>query len=252
MVRHPDAAPCNRRTLQGATRQLRTLRLSHVATCDIALSHPANSACRTVRLKKPTFDPKNPVIRTRQCGHSPLPHHSRLPRHTAAIPPSTSIIIATSCGNILYTRSYTVRSEFIGPRRSTLRRCARRATLRRLAGRRRLLSDPCQCPFPDGGPAHSGHSQDIGVDFALRFGFAQNNQKRSQGATPKHRTLQSPNFAGCNSSTSHPATLSCRTLRHRAIAHCHFRLSHTATQKSRFQTPKITHLLTFLTSECIS
>ena len=79
-------------------------------------SHPATSACRTVRLKKPTFDPKNPVIRTRQCGHSPLPHHSRLPRHTAAISPSALIIIATSCGNILYTRSYTVRSEFIGPR----------------------------------------------------------------------------------------------------------------------------------------
>ena len=114
-MRHPNIAPCNHRTLQGATRQLRTLRLSHVAPCDIALSHPATSACRTVRLKKPTLGPKNPVIRTRQCGHSPLPHHIRLPRHTAAIPPSASIIIATSCGNILYTRSYTVRSEFIGP-----------------------------------------------------------------------------------------------------------------------------------------
>ena len=59
-------------------------------------------------------------------------------------------------------------------------------------------------------------------------------QKISQGATPEHRTLQSPNFARCNTTTSHPATLSCCTLQHRAIAPCHFRLSHPATQNDSF------------------
>ena len=42
-------------------------------------------------------------------------------------------------------------------------------------------------------------------------------KKRSQGATPQHRTLPLPNIARCDTSTSHPATLSCRTLRHHAI-----------------------------------
>ena len=59
-------------------------------------------------------------------------------------------------------------------------------------------------------------------------------KNKSQGATPGHRTLQSPNFARCDTATSHPATLSHHTLRHRAIAPCHFRLSHPATQKARF------------------
>jgi len=63
-------------------------------------------------------------------------------------------------------------------------------------------------------------------------------KKISQGATPVHRTLQSPNFARCNTATSHPATLSLHTLRHRAIAPCHFRLSHPATRKPRFRPPK--------------
>ena len=63
-------------------------------------------------------------------------------------------------------------------------------------------------------------------------------KKISQGATPEHRTLQSPDFARCNTTTSHPATLSHRTLRHRAISPCHFRLSHPATQKPRFRHPK--------------
>ena len=52
-MRHPDIAPCHCRTSQGATRQLRTLRLSHVAPCNIALSHLATFICRTVRLKQP-------------------------------------------------------------------------------------------------------------------------------------------------------------------------------------------------------
>ena len=60
-------------------------------------------------------------------------------------------------------------------------------------------------------------------------------QNKSQGATPKHRTLPLPNFARCNSITSHPATLSCCTLQHHAIAPCHFHLSHSATQKARFR-----------------
>ena len=59
-------------------------------------------------------------------------------------------------------------------------------------------------------------------------------KKRSQGATPQHRTLLLPNIARCDTTTSHPATLSHHTLRHRAIAPCHFRLSHPATQKARF------------------
>ena len=59
-------------------------------------------------------------------------------------------------------------------------------------------------------------------------------QKRSQGATPGHRTLPLPNFARCDTTTSHPATLSCRTLQHRAIAPCHFHLSHSATQTASF------------------
>ena len=58
-------------------------------------------------------------------------------------------------------------------------------------------------------------------------------KNKSQGATPGHRTLQSPNFARCDTATSHPATLSHRTLQRRAIAPCHFRLSHPATRKPR-------------------
>ena len=61
-MRHPNIAPCNCRTSQGATRQLRTLRLSHVAPCDIALSHHAISAYRTLRLENPAFRPqKSPL-----------------------------------------------------------------------------------------------------------------------------------------------------------------------------------------------
>ena len=66
-------------------------------------------------------------------------------------------------------------------------------------------------------------------------------KRKSQGATPGHRTLQSPNSARCDTDTSHPATLSCRTLRHRAISPCHFRLSHPATQKAPFEAPKKNH-----------
>ena len=57
-MRHLDIAPCDCRTSQGATRQLRTLRHPHIAPCDIALSHPATFACRTLRLKNIDFDPK--------------------------------------------------------------------------------------------------------------------------------------------------------------------------------------------------
>ena len=57
-MRHLDIAPCDCRTSQGATRQLRTLRHPHIAPCDIALSHPATFACRTLQLKNPAFDPK--------------------------------------------------------------------------------------------------------------------------------------------------------------------------------------------------
>ena len=49
-MRHLNIAPCNCRTSQGATRQLRTLRLTHVAPCDIATSHLATSRYRTLRL----------------------------------------------------------------------------------------------------------------------------------------------------------------------------------------------------------
>ena len=52
-VRHPDIAPCNHQTPQGATRTLRTLRLSLVAPCNVALSHLATFTCRTLRLKNP-------------------------------------------------------------------------------------------------------------------------------------------------------------------------------------------------------
>ena len=61
-MRHPDIAPCHCRTSQGATRQHRTLRLSHIAPCDIALSHLATFACRTLQLKKPAFDPLKPLF----------------------------------------------------------------------------------------------------------------------------------------------------------------------------------------------
>ena len=83
-------------------------------------------------------------------------------------------------------------------------------------GRSPCLSGPCQCPFPDGGPAHSGHSQDIGVDFALRFGFAQNNSK---------------NIAGCDTRTSHPAIAGHRKVRHDNIAPCDSLTSHPATSR---------------------
>ena len=57
-------------------------------------------------------------------------------------------------------------------------------------GRSPCLSCPCQCPFPVRGPAHSRHSQDIGVDFGVAARFTQNNQKISQGATRQLRTLR--------------------------------------------------------------
>ena len=63
-MRHPDIAPYNCRTSQGATRQLRTLRLSHITPCNIALSHPATFAYRTVRCKKAAFYPLNPLFPT--------------------------------------------------------------------------------------------------------------------------------------------------------------------------------------------
>ena len=63
------------------------------------------------------------------------------------------------------------------------------------------------------GAVHSGLSQDIGVDFTIRFGFAQNNQKKSQGVTSEHRTLQLPHVAPCNIAPSHLATFTCLTLR---------------------------------------
>ena len=95
-------------------------------------------------------------------------------------------------------------------------------------GRSPCLSGPCQCPFPDGGPAHSGHSQDIGVDFALRFGFAQNNSKNIAGcdtrashpAIAELRKVQHDNFAPCDSLTSHPATSRYHTLPLSPIAPC--------------------------------
>ena len=75
---------------QGATRQLRTLRLSHVAPCDIALSHPATFACRTLQLKKPAFLPlKSPCASSRRpSAHAlnhpcpPLRRRSRQPHHS--------------------------------------------------------------------------------------------------------------------------------------------------------------------------
>ena len=109
-------------------------------------------------------------------------------------------------------------------------------------GRSPCLSGPCQCPFLDGGPAHSGHSQDIGVDFALRFGFAQNNQKNiagcdtraSHSAIAGHRKVRHDNIAPCDSLTSHPATSRYRTLPLPPVAPCD--------SKSQLSTPKITPL----------
>ena len=46
-------------------------------------------------------------------------HASRLPLHPSALPPSASAIFATSCDNILYTRSYTVRPELVVSRPET-------------------------------------------------------------------------------------------------------------------------------------
>ena len=111
------------------------------------------------------------------------------------------------------------------------------------SGRSPCLSGPCQCPFLDGGPAHSGHSQDIGVDFGVAAKFTQNNPKKVAGcdartshpAIAELRKVQHGNFAPCDNFMSHPATLSCRTLRHRAISPCHFRLSHSATRKAHFR-----------------
>ena len=59
-------------------------------------------------------------------------------------------------------------------------------------------------------------------------------KKILQGATPRHRTLPSPNFARCYTDASHPAPLSCCTLQHRAIAPCHFHPPHSAMQKGCF------------------
>ena len=102
-MRHPNIAPCNCRTSQGATRQLRTLRLSHITPCDIAISHPATFACRTVRLKNLAFEPLNPVTHTRRYGHSCLPRSNRLPRHPAAFrhQPQTSPLQPTATSYIL-------------------------------------------------------------------------------------------------------------------------------------------------------
>ena len=73
-------------------------------------------------------------------------------------------------------------------------------------GRSPCLSCPCQCPFPVGGPAHSRHSQDIGIDFGVAARFTQNNQK-------KDRRVRHPSTAPCNRRTSQGATRQLRTLR---------------------------------------
>ena len=70
----------------------------------------------------------------------------------------------------------------------------------------------------DGGPAHSRHSQDIGVDFTIRFGFAENNSK---------------NLAGCDTRTSHPAITELRKVRHDNFAPCDSLMLHLATSRYR-------------------
>ena len=108
-------------------------------------------------------------------------------------------------------------------------------------GRSPCLSGPCQCPFLDGGPAHSGHSQDIGVDFALRFGFAQNNQKNIAGCDTRAshsaiaglRKVQHGSFAPCDSLTSHLATSRYRTLPLSPVAPCDSK-SQLSAPKNRF------------------
>ena len=107
------------------------------------------------------------------------------------------------------------------------------------SGRSPSLSGPCQCPFLDGGPVHSGHSQDIGVDFAIKFGFAENNQKKIAGCDTRtsHPAItelcrvQLVNFAPCDSLMSHPATSRYRTLPLPSVAQCD--------SKSPLLTPKI-------------
>ena len=85
-------------------------------------------------------------------------------------------------------------------------------------GRRWRFSGPCQCPFLGGGPAHSRHSQDIGVDFTIRFGFAENSSK---------------NLAGCDTRTSHPAIAELRKVRHGHFAPCDSLMLHLATSRYR-------------------
>ena len=100
------------------------------------------------------------------------------------------------------------------------------------------------------GSAAFGHSQDIGVDFALAARFKQNSQKNIAGcdtwtshpATAELRKVRHDNFAPCDSHMSHLATSRHRTLRHRAIAPCGFRLSHPATQKPRFRPQNLAQL----------
>ena len=93
-------------------------------------------------------------------------------------------------------------------------------------GRSPCLPCPCQCPFLDGGPVHSGHSQDIGVDFALAARFTQNSQK-------KHRRVRHLDIAPCNCRTSQGATRQLRTLRLTHVAPCDIATSHLATSRYR-------------------
>ena len=76
------------------------------------------------------------------------------------------------------------------------------------------------------GSAAFGHSQDIGVDFALAARFTQNSQK-------KHRRVRHLNIAPCNCRTSQGATRQLRTLRLSHVAPCDSLMSHLATSRYR-------------------
>ena len=79
-----------------------------------------------------------------------------------------------------------------------------------------------------GGAIYLGHSQVIGVDFTIRFDFAQNNQRniagcntrKSHPAIAEHRKVQHDNFAPCDSLVLHLATSRYRTLPLLPVAPC--------------------------------
>ena len=199
-MRHPNIAPCHCRTSQGATRQLRTLRLSHAAPCDTALSHPATYTCRTMRLENLAFELQNPALRI-------------------IAPPFRSCIEPVL--DIRFVESVRMVFACVAP-------CPAAGEGDCLLVHANVLFLTEARPIPDTPRTLASTSPSGSVSAKIV-------KNKSQGATPGHCTLRLPNFARCDATTSHLAKPSCRTLRSHDITPCNFLVSHPATQKHRFR-----------------